>query len=83
MNKVDYQKFCPQGTPEIEREKIGVGNIYSNSAQCALCSDVIRSTNKHDFVWCKCGAIAVDGGSWYAKRVGNMSDVIDLTEMYE
>lgn len=59
-------------------------NIYhyikSNKAKCAKCGDVIISKHVHDYVPCSCGAIAVDGGNEYLKRVGNMDDVIELSE---
>jgi hypothetical protein len=80
---VDYQVFCPQGTPKEEREKFRVGDIYSNAARCLKCGDVIRSRNRHDYVQCSCKALAVDGGSCYARRIGNPEDYEDLTEMYD
>lgn len=39
--------------------------------RCTSCKDIIRSSHRHDFVWCKCGAIAVDGGSDYTRITGN------------
>lgn len=35
--------------------------------RCMLCGDVIRSMSVHDFKYCKCGAISVDGGAEYLK----------------
>lgn len=32
--------------------------------------DVIESETRHDFKWCKCKSVAVDGGHDYLKRVG-------------
>lgn len=49
--------------------------IIKNSAQCMKCGDIIESKNRHDFVWCKCKAIAVDGGKDYIKRIGNKEDI--------
>ena len=57
--------------------------ILSNKAQCRLCGDVIESKHRHDFVWCKCQAIAVDGGKAYLKRTGNPEDIIELSETEE
>ncbi len=54
--------------------------IIHNSARCRKCGDVIESHNRHDFVNCKCGAIAVDGGKDYLRRVGNPIDFDDLSE---
>jgi hypothetical protein len=67
---VDYQNFTTIDTSVEERRKKGVGDIWSNSAKCRRCNDEIRSRNKHDYVTCKCGAISVDGGSWYSIRSG-------------
>jgi hypothetical protein len=33
-----------------------------NRAKCKLCKDIIESFHQHDYVACKCGEIAVDGG---------------------
>lgn len=33
-----------------------------NRAKCALCKEVIESFHKSDYVQCKCGQIAIDGG---------------------
>jgi len=33
-----------------------------NRAKCKLCGDIIESFHQHDFVHCRCGEIAVDGG---------------------
>ena len=64
----DYQTFCNINTTKEQRREWDIGDIYANEAQCLLCKDIIRSKNRHDFVWCKCENLAVDGGSWYAKR---------------
>jgi len=49
-----------------------------NMARCLKCGDIIESKSRHDFVRCKCGAIAVDGGNDYYKRVGNPKDFEEL-----
>ena len=48
--------------------------IISNSATCRKCKDFIFSRHVHDFVTCKCGAISVDGGQDYFRRVGEPVD---------
>lgn len=54
-------------------------NKPRNRAMCRKCSDVVESKHRHDFVRCKCGAIAVDGGKAYLRRVAeDMADVIEL-----
>lgn len=54
--------------------------IIKNAARCMLCNDVIESRSRHDFKWCKCGAIAVDGGKDYLRRAGNMDAIDELSE---
>ena len=68
MSVRDYQDFTNIDTPKEERRKLYVGDIYSNSAVCLKCGEVIRSKNRHDFVTCSCGNVSVDGGSWYVRR---------------
>lgn len=53
--------------------------IVLNRARCRKCSDVITSTFRHDMRWCKCGAIAVDGGRAYLARSGNEEDIEELS----
>lgn len=55
--------------------------ILRNSAKCLKCNDEVESTHVHDFKWCSCQAIAVDGGHWYTKRVANsFADIQDTSE---
>lgn len=42
--------------------------IIKNSIRCNFCGDVIESKTVHDYVCCKCGACAVDGGHDYLRR---------------
>ena len=53
--------------------------IVSNKIQCKHCGEVIESTSIHNFVSCKCGKVAVDGGKDYLKRCGNKEDYIELS----
>ena len=57
--------------------------IIKNKAKCLKCGDIIESTYRHDFKWCKCGAIAVDGGKDYLKRSGEPKDCKELSEFKE
>jgi len=59
--------------------------VVTNKAQCKLCDDVIESKHGHDFRWCKCGEIAVDGGKSYLKRAAKTSfdNLIELSETYD
>ena len=51
-----------------------------NRAKCKKCADVIESKYRHDFVTCICGAISVDGGNDYFKRVGNPEDFEEMND---
>jgi hypothetical protein len=42
--------------------------------RCKKCGDVIVSKHRHDYRTCKCGKIAIDGGSDYTKITGNRED---------
>jgi hypothetical protein len=42
--------------------------ITLNAVRCLKCKDVIVSEYRHDFKWCSCGNVAVDGGHSYTKR---------------
>ena len=53
--------------------------IIVNKIQCKKCGDIIESKTVHDFKFCKCGAIAVDGGHDYLRRAGNLEDYICLS----
>lgn len=74
----DYHEFTNINTPPEERKKLDVGDIWINAAECKKCHTIIRSKNRHDMVSCHCGRIAVDGGSWYVRRVGELKYVIDI-----
>jgi len=45
--------------------------IIRNSAICLSCATEIVSLHRHDFQWCPCGSIFVDGGTDYLKRGGD------------
>ena len=58
--------------------------ITKNAIQCKLCGEVIESKHVHDFVQCKCGACAVDGGHDYLRRCFRDKDCyIDLSKSIE
>lgn len=54
--------------------------IKTNKVQCIYCNEVIESKSVHDFKWCSCGKIAVDGGLDYLKRCGDVDNFIELSE---
>lgn len=53
--------------------------IISNQVECLKCGDRPFSAHRHDFKRCKCGAIAVDGGREYLRRVGDLNGYKDLS----
>lgn len=57
--------------------------IRCNKIKCKKCSDIIESIHAHDFKWCSCGAVAVDGGREYLRRVGNEEDFEDLSHFIQ
>jgi hypothetical protein len=57
--------------------------IIQNEVKCTRCNDIIWSAHRHDFVGCKCGAPAVDGGTEYLRRVGDMSVAEDRSMRME
>lgn len=62
--------------------------IVQNAVICNKCGDCIFSKHHHDFVTCQCGAISVDGGQSYLRRVGDLSACSDISwsiadEIYE
>jgi hypothetical protein len=79
----DYHEICTVSTLKADRERLGIGSIYSNAAKCLSCGEVVRSRNRHDFRSCSCGTLAVDGGSWYAKRIGDRTKWEDMTVYFD
>lgn len=59
--------------------------IIHNRIKCNHCGEIIESYTVHDFKFCKCGAVAVDGGHDYLKRSFKNSpeDYTDLIEYSE
>jgi hypothetical protein len=51
-----------------------------NRAKCRKCGYVVESKHRHDYAQCKCGAIAVDGGKDYIRRIGNPDDFIEVVD---
>lgn len=56
--------------------------LIRNAIKCNHCGDIIESTYTHDFKFCKCGTVAVDGGLSYTRRVftNSPNDFTDLSE---
>lgn len=53
--------------------------IISNKIKCKKCGDIIESKSTNDYKKCICGAVAVDGGNQYLKRIGNEEDYEELS----
>ena len=53
--------------------------IIQNAATCLGCGDFIVSKHRHDFVTCTCGAVSVDGGQEYLRRVGDFTNAMDMS----
>lgn len=51
--------------------------------QCKKCGDIIESKYRHDFVWCSCKSIFVDGGKDYFRCGGNPEDMIIISDTEE
>ena len=59
-----------------------MNKIIVNKIKCKKCGDVIESTYRHDFKSCKCGAVAVDGGKDYLRRIGYEEDYEEYRKKY-
>jgi hypothetical protein len=57
--------------------------IITNKIRCRSCFDVIESKDRHDFKWCSCRKVAVDGGTDYLKRCGEPDYIEELSETVE
>jgi hypothetical protein len=56
-------------SPKINK-LLNEGGDTNNSGprvRCLKCLDIIQSLYRHDFKWCACQNIAVDGGADYLK----------------
>lgn len=59
--------------------------IKVNKIRCKKCGDIIESKTPHDFKYCKCKSVAVDGGKEYLRRcfVNSVDDFEELSEYEE
>ena len=51
--------------------------------RCLICKDIIESKHRHDFVWCRCSSVAIDGGREYTKITGSHTDWEYVNEIRE
>lgn len=56
-----------------------INRIRTNRIKCKKCGDIIESYHVHDFKWCSCKTVAVDGGREYLGRLGNTGDYEELS----
>lgn len=55
--------------------------IISNKIKCNYCGDIIESEYTHDFKYCSCKRVFVDGGHEYMRRGFQKKE--DYTELSE
>ena len=47
-----------------------------HAISCKKCNEVIESKHRHDFKFCSCGTIAIDGGTEDGNRIlGKLNDI--------
>jgi hypothetical protein len=51
--------------------------------RCVHCKTVIQSLHHHDFKFCACGKIAIDGGHEYFRALGEFADMEVVDETVE
>lgn len=52
-----------------------------NAIICKNCGDTIYSRSIHDFHWCSCNSVAIDGGFDYTKIVFKSADCYESTKL--
>jgi hypothetical protein len=60
--------------------------LIRNRIRCKSCNDVIESVHVHDFKYCGCGKVFVDGGLEYCRYGwpgGDIDDCIEFLTEYE
>lgn len=57
--------------------------LIRNVIKCNRCGDVIESFSRHDFKYCSCGSVFVDGGLDYARRGFKNNAIDDYEELSE
>lgn len=78
--KLSYREVWQSEIEENYLEVDCMEKIITNKIRCKKCGDIIESTHRHDFKFCKCGAVAVDGGKDYLRRCGNHEEWEELSE---
>ena len=60
-----------------------VKQMIKNAIKCLKCNDIIESKHQHDFKWCECKSVFVDGGLTYRRIGGDLSMIEDMSEYIE
>lgn len=55
--------------------------MVKTGIKCKLCGDTIVSHHRHDFKYCTCGAVFVDGGSDYLRYGGKDLSNIEIVKV--
>jgi hypothetical protein len=71
LDEINKKKNPTHIPCEIDWDKIKTNKIL----RCKKCKTLIQSHYRHDFVFCKCGSIFVDGGSDYVRYGGKEEDI--------
>lgn len=53
-------------------------SVTVTTAQCPTCKDIIYSRANHDFRYCSCGEIFIDGGLEYVRVGGKDLGTIEM-----
>jgi len=54
-----------------------------HAIQCKKCLETIESKHIHDFKYCSCGAVGIDGGIFPGNRIiGDIQDIEDRSMYY-
>ena len=51
--------------------------VLKNSIRCKKCNSILESKSTHDFNWCDCKSIFIDGGFDYCRYGGKGLDYIE------
>ncbi len=65
-----------------KKEAVRPPRIKENKIKCLSCNTILTSYFRHDFKWCKCESIFVDGGMDYLRRGGEGIDNYEELSTY-
>ncbi len=80
MSSITYSGVPKVGTLLLSTRLYG-GVKYTktrHAVQCKKCLETIESNHIHDFKYCSCGAVGIDGGIFPGNRIiGDIQDIED------